>query len=39
LPLRSTTRLHGNCGALAHPTLGEAVRQAAMGVEGWTMQM
>jgi dihydrolipoamide dehydrogenase len=23
----------------AHPTLGEAVRQAAMGVEGWTMQM
>ena len=23
----------------AHPTLTEAVRQAAMGVEGWTMQM
>ncbi len=23
----------------AHPTLSEAVRQAAMGVEGWTMQM
>ncbi|HTO39928.1 MAG TPA: dihydrolipoyl dehydrogenase [Rhizomicrobium sp.] len=23
----------------AHPTLAEAVRQAAMGVEGWTMQM
>ncbi|HEY2446136.1 MAG TPA: dihydrolipoyl dehydrogenase [Rhizomicrobium sp.] len=23
----------------AHPTLGEAVRQAAMAVEGWTMQM
>jgi dihydrolipoamide dehydrogenase len=23
----------------AHPTLGEAVRQAAMDVEGWTMQM
>jgi dihydrolipoamide dehydrogenase len=23
----------------AHPTLGEAVRQAAMGVEGWMMQM
>lgn len=23
----------------AHPTLNEAVRQAAMGVEGWTMQM
>lgn len=23
----------------AHPTLGEAVRQAAMGVEDWTMQM
>jgi len=22
-----------------HPTLSEAVRQAAMGVEGWTMQM
>ena len=22
----------------AHPTLSEAVRQAAMGVEGWTMQ-
>jgi dihydrolipoamide dehydrogenase len=23
----------------AHPTMSEAVRQAAMGVEGWTMQM
>ncbi|HPI46733.1 MAG TPA: dihydrolipoyl dehydrogenase [Hyphomonadaceae bacterium] len=23
----------------AHPTLTEAIRQAAMGVEGWTMQM
>lgn len=23
----------------AHPTLSEAIRQAAMGVEGWTMQM
>ncbi len=23
----------------SHPTLSEAVRQAAMGVEGWTMQM
>ncbi len=23
----------------AHPTLSEALRQAAMGVEGWTMQM
>jgi dihydrolipoamide dehydrogenase len=23
----------------AHPTLAEALRQAAMGVEGWTMQM
>ena len=23
----------------AHPTLSEAVRQASMGVEGWTMQM
>ena len=23
----------------AHPTLSEAVRQAAMGIEGWTMQM
>ena len=23
----------------AHPTLSEAVRQAAMGVGGWTMQM
>ncbi|HEX9159249.1 MAG TPA: dihydrolipoyl dehydrogenase, partial [Rhizomicrobium sp.] len=23
----------------AHPTLGEAVRQAAMAIEGWTMQM
>jgi pyruvate/2-oxoglutarate dehydrogenase complex dihydrolipoamide dehydrogenase (E3) component len=23
----------------AHPTLSEAVRQAVMGVEGWTMQM
>ena len=23
----------------SHPTLTEAVRQAAMGVEGWTMQM
>jgi dihydrolipoamide dehydrogenase len=23
----------------AHPTVSEAVRQAAMGVEGWTMQM
>jgi dihydrolipoamide dehydrogenase len=23
----------------AHPTLTEAVRQAAMGVDGWTMQM
>ena len=23
----------------AHPTLAEVVRQAAMGVEGWTMQM
>jgi dihydrolipoamide dehydrogenase len=22
-----------------HPTLSEAIRQAAMGVEGWTMQM
>jgi dihydrolipoamide dehydrogenase len=22
----------------AHPTRSEAVRQAAMGVEGWTMQ-
>ncbi|MEM9751417.1 MAG: hypothetical protein AAF869_10745, partial [Pseudomonadota bacterium] len=22
-----------------HPTLTEAMRQAAMGVEGWTMQM
>ena len=22
-----------------HPTLAEAIRQAAMGVEGWTMQM
>ena len=25
--------------ATPHPTLTEAVRQAAMGVEGWTMQM
>lgn len=23
----------------AHPTMSEAIRQAAMGVEGWTMQM
>ena len=23
----------------AHPTMSEAVRQAAMGIEGWTMQM
>jgi dihydrolipoamide dehydrogenase len=23
----------------AHPTLSEAIRQAAMGIEGWTMQM
>ena len=23
----------------AHPTLTEAIRQAAMGVDGWTMQM
>jgi dihydrolipoamide dehydrogenase len=23
----------------AHPTLSEAVRQSAMAVEGWTMQM
>ena len=23
----------------AHPTLSEALRQAAMGVEGWMMQM
>ena len=23
----------------AHPTMTEAIRQAAMGVEGWTMQM
>ena len=23
----------------AHPTQSEAIRQAAMGVEGWTMQM
>jgi dihydrolipoamide dehydrogenase len=23
----------------AHPTLTEAIRQAAMAVEGWTMQM
>ena len=23
----------------AHPTLTEAIRQACMGVEGWTMQM
>ncbi|MCH8490392.1 MAG: hypothetical protein LAT81_10755 [Oceanicaulis sp.] len=22
-----------------HPTLSQAIRQAAMGVEGWTMQM
>ncbi|MFO1187378.1 MAG: hypothetical protein U1E87_07990 [Alphaproteobacteria bacterium] len=22
----------------AHPTLTEAIRQAAMGVDGWTMQ-
>jgi dihydrolipoamide dehydrogenase len=27
------------CTSHAHPTLSEAVRQAAMGVEGWTMQM
>jgi dihydrolipoamide dehydrogenase len=23
----------------AHPTLGEAIRQAAMAVDGWSMQM